>query len=175
MAPHKVMRAATLASEPLTEPAVLTGPDFRLLGPKDWHAQDAIAVTASLAVDPLVGLTTSQVNQRQDRYGRNALQEVRPRSAWSVLVDQFTSIVIALLAVAAAIAWLTGDHAEAIAILTVLIINAAVGFATEWQAGKALDALRRQSRTISRVRRDGFETTVEAEELVPGDIVILNS
>ena len=56
-----------------------------------------------------------------------------------------------------------------------LILNAAVGFATEWQAGRALDALRQQSRTNSRVRRDGFETTVDAEELVPGDIVILNA
>ena len=169
------MSAATLASEPSTEPAVLMGSGLGVPRPKDWHALDATAITTSLAVDPQVGLTTLQVNQRQDRYGRNALQEVRPRSAWSVLVDQFTSIVIALLAVAAVISWLTGDHAEAIAILIVLIINAAVGFATEWQAGRALDALRRQTRTISRVRRDGFEITVDAEELVPGDIVILNS
>ena len=122
------MCAATLYPEPLTEPAVVTGLVAAIPGRKDWHALDANAVTASLGVDLAVGLTTSQVNQRQLRYGRNALQEVRPRSAWRLLVDQFTSIVIALLAVAAAIAWLTGDHAEAIAILIVLIINAAVGF-----------------------------------------------
>jgi len=103
------------------------------------------------------------------------MQEVRPRSACHLLIDQFTSVVIALLAVAAVISWLTGDHAEAIAILIVLIINAAVGFFTEWQAGRALDALRRQTRTTSRVRRDGFETTIDAEQLVPGDIVVLNS
>jgi Ca2+-transporting ATPase len=92
-----------------------------------------------------------------------------------VLVDQFASIVIALLAIAALISWATGDRAEAVAILIVLILNAAVGFATEWQAGRALDALRRQSRTLTRVRRNGFESTVDAEELVPGDIVILNA
>jgi len=103
------------------------------------------------------------------------MQEVRPQSALQLLIDQFTSFVIALLAVAAAVAWLTGDRAEAIAILIVLVINAAVGFATEWQAGRALNALRRQSRTTTRVRRDGFETTVDAEDLVPGDIVVLNS
>ena len=95
--------------------------------------------------------------------------------AWRVLVDQFASIVIALLAIAAAIAWAMGDGAEAIAILIVLVLNAAVGFATEWQAGRALEALRRQSRMSSRVRREGFETTVDAEELVPGDIIILNA
>src|SRR6266542_3947733 len=78
-------------------------------------------------------------------------------------------------AVAAAVAWATGDHLEATAIVVVLVINAIVGFATEWQAGRALDALRRQARTITRVRRDGFEKTIDAEELVPGDIVVLNA
>jgi Ca2+-transporting ATPase len=84
-------------------------------------------------------------------------------------------VVIALLAVAAGIAWATGDSAEAIAILIVLVLNAAVGFATEWHAGRALDALRRQSQTLTRVRRNAFEATIEAEELVPGDILILNA
>src|SRR6185369_9625362 len=142
---------------------------------EDWHALESRVITRSLGVDPKFGLSKSQVNARQLRYGRNAMQEVRPRSACHLLIDQFTSVVIALLAVAAVISWLTGDHAEAIAILIVLIINAAVGFFTEWQAGRALDALRRQTRTTSRVRRDGFETTIDAEQLVPGDIVVLNS
>ena len=143
--------------------------------PQDWHALEASAVTAELDVDPQSGLSASQVNERQRRYGRNALQQVKSRPAWRILVDQFASIVIALLAFAAAVAWLTGDGVEAIAILIVLVLNAVVGFATEWQAGRALDALRRQSRTTSRVRRDGFEATVDAEDLVRGDIIILNA
>jgi Ca2+-transporting ATPase len=141
----------------------------------DWHALDPDAVTSSLNVEPKVGLTTSEVTQRQLRYGSNALQRIQSRPAWRVFVDQFASVVIALLGIAAAISWATGDRAEAVAILIVLILNAAVGFATEWQAGRALDALRRQSRTLTRVRRNGFESTVDAEELVPGDIVILNA
>ena len=141
----------------------------------DWHALDARRGSHSLDVDPTSGLTTSEVSERQLLYGRNAFRKFKPRAVWRILADQFASIVIALLAVAAAIAWVTGDGAEAIAILIVLVLNAAVGFVTEWQAGRALDALRRQSRTTSRVRRDGFETTIDAEELVPGDIVILNA
>jgi P-type Ca2+ transporter type 2C len=140
-----------------------------------WHAFDPAAATASLGVDPRAGLTSTQVIERQHRYGRNALQQIQSRPAWRVLVDQFASIVIGLLALAAVIAWATNDSAEAIAILIVLVINAGVGFATEWQAGRALDALRRQSHTNARVRRDGFETTVDAEELVPGDVIILNA
>jgi len=132
-------------------------------------------LSSSLDVDPQSGLSTTEVTERRARSGPNALQTIHARPAWRVLVDQFASIVIALLAIAAAIAWAMGDGAEATAILIVLVLNAAVGFATEWQAGRALEALRRQSRMSSRVRRDGFETTVDAEALVPGDIIVLNA
>lgn len=141
----------------------------------DWHALEPRAVTVLFDVNPQSGLTTSEVHDRQLRYGRNALQQIKSRPAWRVLIDQFASVVIALLAFAAAVAWLTGDSAEAIAILIVLVLNAVIGFATEWQAGRALDALRRQSRTTTRVRRDGSEATIDAEELVRGDIIILNA
>ena len=140
-----------------------------------WHALDRDAVCQSLKVDPQAGLAGSEVDARQLRYGLNALQRIKPRPAWRLLIDQFRSIVIALLGVAAAISWATGDGAEAIAILIVLVLNAAIGFATEWQAERALEALRRQSRTNSRVRRDGFERTVDADQLVPGDVVVLNA
>src|SRR6185503_4579146 len=96
-------------------------------------------------------------------------------SAWRIFLDQFASIVVALLGVAAAVAWITSDVLEAIAILVVLLINALVGFLTEWQANRALNALRRQTLTTTRVRREGVETSVDARELVPGDIIILNA
>lgn len=140
-----------------------------------WHALEPHALLPLLDVEPAKGLTTLQVTERQQEYGRNLLQKIQPRPLWRLLIDQFASIVIALLAVAAGISWATGDSAEAIAILVVLVINAAVGFGTEWQASRALDALRRQSRTNSRVRRDSFEATIDAEELVPGDIIVLNA
>jgi Ca2+-transporting ATPase len=164
------MCAATIPSKTVVKSAVAP-----VLDQTDWHAVDPQFVPRLLTVDPKVGLTPAQVSQRQLQYGRNTIQRIQPRPAWRVLIDQFANVVIALLVVAAAIAWATGDAAEAIAILIVLVLNAAVGFATEWQAGRALDALRRQSRTLTRVRRDAFESTVDAEELVPGDIVILNA
>src|ERR1051325_3688304 len=140
-----------------------------------WHALESREVSLTLKVDPTVGLTPAEVSERQLRYGPNTLQRIESRPAWRVLIDQFANIVIALLAIAAVISWATGDAAEAVAILIVLMLNAAVGFATGGQAGRALDALRRQSRTLTRVRRNGYESTVDAEELVPGDIIILNA
>jgi Ca2+-transporting ATPase len=165
------MGAATIKVKSVIEPAVVRPVSAQT----DWHALEPHDVSLLLNVDPKAGLTPSQVSERQLRYGRNALQQIQSRPAWRVLIDQFASIVIGLLAIAAVISSVTGDNAEAIAILVVLILNAAVGFATEWQAGRALDALRRQSRTLTRMRRNGFESTVDAEELVPGDVVILNA
>ena len=146
-----------------------------VLNQTGWHSLEPNAVTLLLNVDPVVGLTPSQVGERQLRYGHNTLQRIQSRSAWRVFIDQFASIVIALLAIATAISFATGDNAEAIAILVVLGLNAAVGFATEWQASRAMDALRRQSHTLSRVRRNGFEATIDAGEIVPADIIILNA
>src|ERR1041385_8671904 len=132
-----------------------------------WHALEPQDVSLLLNVDPKVGLAQPEISKRQLHYGLNALQRIQSRPAWRVLFDQFASIVIALLAIAAVISWATGDSAEAIAILIVLVLNAAVGFATEWQAGRALDALRRPSRPLHRVRPTGFASTVPAAPLVP--------
>ena len=162
-------------AEPLDQ-ARLHGASVRHVpGHGDWHALNAAVVVAQLGVDPALGLTTSGANERLARYGPNALQEIRPRSVWRIFLDQFASIVVALLGVAAAVAWITSDVLEAIAILAVLLINALVGFLTEWQANRALDALRRQTLTTTRVRRESIETTVDARQLVPGDIIILNA
>lgn len=169
------MCIAKTFSEPLDQIAVRGGPVRGLTSGSDWHALEAVAVVTKLRVDPARGLPTAEIGKRHLRYGPNALQKIRPRPAWRILIDQFASIVIALLAVAAAVAWVTGDVLEALAILVVLFINALIGFATEWQASRALDALRRQTRTVTRVRREGLETTVDAEDLVPGDIIILNA
>ena len=139
------------------------------------HALSVETVVHSFGIDPAMGLSSIRFAEHQAHYGPNSIQSIRPRPAWRLLVDQFASVVIALLAVAALIAWATGDVIEAAAIVVVLVINALVGFMTEWQAGRALEALRRQTRMTTRVRRDGIETTVDAEDLVPGDIVILNA
>jgi Ca2+-transporting ATPase len=139
------------------------------------HAADAAAVAGALGVNPRSGLSESEVAARRARYGANSLQTIEARPAWRMLADQFASLVVALLATAAAVAWLTGDHADALAILAVLALNALVGFLTEWQANRALAALRREAHIAARVRRDGRELTVQAEALVPGDTIVLDA
>jgi Ca2+-transporting ATPase len=139
------------------------------------HAVFAATVAEAFGVNPKVGLRSQELPERRERFGKNTLQSVRRRSAWRILLAQFFSIIVALLAAAALIALATGDLVEAVSILVVLVINALVGFATEWQAGRALEALRKQTQITARVRRDGDEQGIDAEELLPGDVVIINA
>jgi Ca2+-transporting ATPase len=139
------------------------------------HAIEAAAVAKNLQVDPASGLSSAEAAQRRTRYGANALQTAHSRPAWRLLLDQLKSLVVALLAAAAIVAGLTGDVIEAVAILVVLALNALIGFVTEWQAGRALNALRLSSHTMARVRRDQHEAMIDTAELVPGDIVIVNA
>ena len=109
------------------------------------HSLDAPAVAYALNVNPALGLSSSQVEERRKTPARTfcrAFARARPGVSW---LDQFASLIVALLGAAAAVAWMTGDVVEAVAILIVLVLNALVGFGTEWQAGRALDALRRQA------------------------------
>ncbi len=80
-----------------------------------------------------------------------------------------------MLAFAAIVAWFTDSRVEALAILVVLLLNAVIGFAIEWQAGRALNALQKATHLVVRIRRNGREQIVDAVQIVSGDIVILTA
>ena len=146
--------------------------DSHLLSP---HAYSAEQITSLLEVDSSKGLSNEEAETRRLRDGTNTLETAVGRHWWQVLLGQFTSIVIWLLAFAAVVAWFTESRLEAVAILTVLVLNALIGFAIEWQAGRALDALKRATHTFARVRRGESEQALDATELVAGDIIILTA
>jgi len=119
------------------------------------------------------GLTEAEAAERRRQFGKNVLPSVRKRRIGRMLRDQAFNMIVVLLAVASVISWMSGDHVEATTIAVVLVLNALIGFVTEWQAGRALDALRRQMAMTASVRRDGAVRTLPAEELVAGDVVLL--
>ena len=120
------------------------------------------------------GLAREEVERRREIFGRNVVVRDAGRSAWVIAARQFRNIVVLLLGVAAAIAFLTSDPAEGVAIIGILLINAIVGFIVEWRSERALESLRIQVRTTARVLRDGVQSIVDAEELVPGDVILLD-
>ncbi|MGB7055386.1 MAG: cation-transporting P-type ATPase [bacterium] len=130
-------------------------------------------VLQAFAVNQQQGLLSDEVQPRQKEYGLNQLKAVAEKSPWSILVNQFKNFIVLLLAVAAALSFLFGDFLEGIAIIVVIGINAAIGFFTELKAVRSMEALERLGAVSCKVRRDGRVAEIPAEQLVPGDIVIL--
>jgi len=162
----------TLASHSLPD-VTLYGVECTQL-PDKPYSRPAAAVAEELRVDTSRGLAGAEVDRRRERFGTNVVIRDASRSLWSIAARQFYSIVIALLAAAAAIAFATHDVAEGAAIIGVLLINALVGFIVEWRSEHALESLRIQVRTTARVLRDGVQSNIDAEDLVPGDVILLD-
>lgn len=139
-----------------------------------WHALEAGEVAARLETGP-AGLSTAEVGVRHERYGPNRLPTHPPPSPVMLFLRQFKSPLIYVLIVAAAVAGALGDFRDAAFILVVVLVNALVGTYQEWKAESAAEALRHLLETEVRVRRDGRDLTVPAEDLVPGDRVLLES
>lgn len=139
------------------------------------HAQDAASVLKSLGVDATAGLSPTDAQERQQRFGQNQLRRQRRKSLGVILLHQLDSFIVWLLAVAAGLSFAFGDLVEALAILCVLALNSAIGFFTELRAARSMEALLRIAEVQTRVRRGGAERMVDARSLVPGDVVILDA
>lgn len=136
-------------------------------------AQSIEEVLANLSVDFKQGLTIAQVEERQQTYGLNQLQKVKGRTPWQIFVDQFKSPIIGLLGVAAVLSFAFQEWIEGIAILIAIVLNAGIGFFTEINAVRSMEALKKLTQTYTKVCRKGDISSVNTEELVPGDIILL--
>ncbi len=139
-----------------------------------WHATPADEVLARLESRP-DGLTVVEAQQRLAEHGPNALTRQRGPSVWQVLLRQCTSPLIYALLASAAVAFALGDVPDGTVVLAVVVLNALIGFAQEYRAGKAIQALAQLVSEPARVRRDGRWTQAGADALVPGDVVSLEA
>jgi Ca2+-transporting ATPase len=141
----------------------------------DHFSRPLERVLKNFDVKPDQGLSEAEVQQRRERHGPNRLREAKRRGAGRILIEQFKSMVIIVLVIAGALAFSFQHWAEGIAIAAVLLVNAGIGFLTEWKAVRSMEALREMGGDTIRVRRNGIETEIQAEELVPGDIIVLEA
>ncbi|MDF3140306.1 MULTISPECIES: cation-transporting P-type ATPase [unclassified Streptomyces] len=141
----------------------------------DAHRLTAAQVAARLDVDPGVGLSARRATERGAECGPNRLAEPARRPEWLKFLDQFRNWLIGILLIAAVVAGAIGDVKDAVVITVVLQINAVLGYLQERRAERSLEALRRMLVPTARVRRDGTEQVVEADSLVPGDVVLLEA
>mgnify|MGYP001817671036 CR=1 FL=1 len=133
------------------------------------------SVLKGLAVEAAQGLAETEAAERRRVFGRNLLQATRKRHVTSILAEQFSGIVVILLLAAGVLALFMGNLAEAIAIFAVILINSSIGFLIEWRAIRSMEALRKFAKVSCVVIRDGIVRRTAAEELVPGDIVLLDA
>jgi len=121
------------------------------------------------------GLSEGEADDRLERYGRNELRESERKPWWKILYEQFTGFIIILLGAAAIGALAIGETIEGVSVIAVLIINGIIGFVTEMRAVSSMESLQELTEIETRVRRDGEDREIPAEELVPGDLVVLEA
>jgi Ca2+-transporting ATPase len=143
--------------------------------PEPWHTFETDDVARRLDVDLGTGLSSAEVARRTEEFGANRLAEPPRRPKWKLFLDQFRSGIVVILIVAAVIAGAIGDLKDAVVIGVVLLINAVLGYAQEAKASSALDALKKMLVSRVRVRRDGAVAEVITDDLVPGDVVLLEA
>ncbi|MBI2954191.1 MAG: HAD-IC family P-type ATPase [Chloroflexi bacterium] len=141
---------------------------------RPWHALPVEEVMDVLEVTDS-GLTTEEARARLERFGLNELEEKAQRTWVKVLVGQFTSPLIIMLLVAAAISLLLGEWIEATVILAVVLISGVVGFIQETKAEQAIRALKAMAAPHASVRRDGQPQEIASSEVAPGDIILLEA
>jgi magnesium-transporting ATPase (P-type) len=139
-----------------------------------WCVADTAAILRLLDASQ-GGLTTAEAAERLARFGRNRLPESAPATLVQIFVRQFKNPLIYILAFAATLAAATGEVKDALFILAVLLINALLGSYHELRAEKSSRALQQLLRIRATVSRDGEVAELDAEELVPGDLVWLES
>ena len=140
-----------------------------------WYAQDAASVADELNTDIQQGLSQSEVNARLDQYGPNELEDKGMKSPWAILAEQFTDAMVLLLIVAAVVSGFIGEVEDTIVIVAIVVLNAILGFSQEWRAENAIAELKKLAVPSVRVRRGGQIDEVPSTDLVPGDVVLLES
>jgi len=140
-----------------------------------WHTVTESEVFEMLDVDLTAGLLDDEVRTRQIQFGPNRLSARRDTPAWKRFLQQFNQPLIYILLIAGVVTSVLSEYVDSIVIFMVVLINAVVGYLQESKAEQAIEALSKMVTTKATVRRNGKTTQVPAEQLVPGDVVLLQS
>jgi Ca2+-transporting ATPase len=140
-----------------------------------WHTKSIEQTAEALGTDLKRGLTAQEAQARLENYGPNELKE-RPRTSfWRMLLAQFNQFLVLILIVSAGISFFLGEYVDSGAIMAIVVLNAILGVVQEGKAEEALAALKKMAAPNAEVLRDGHLLTIPAREVVPGDVVLLET
>ena len=140
-----------------------------------WFSKSLEDVLSEFSVDPSIGLSDIEAKKRLEKYGMNQLKGKPKKSLISLFLSQLKDMLIYVLLAAAIITMIIGEYTDSIIILMVIILNAVIGVFQEAKAEKAVEALQKMTTPKSVVRRNGMTLEINSEEVVPGDIIILDA
>jgi P-type Ca2+ transporter type 2C len=138
-----------------------------------WYARSPDEVAAALGVDPAVGLGSARAADLLRDNGPNSLPEEKPQPGWRRFLDQYRSYMQIILIVAALVSLLISEWSTGVLLVLLTILNAVVGMRQEGKAESAMNALKSMMKATARVRRDGSESVIPAEEVAAGDVVLI--
>lgn len=142
---------------------------------KKWHQMGADELKSELDVEPQLGLTKDEAANRQKKSGPNELSEGKGISPITLFLNQFKDFMVLVLVGATLLSGLLGEYLDAITIIAIILLNGILGFIQEFRAERSLSALKKLSAPTSKVLRDGKVEQIPAKNLVPGDIIFLES
>ena len=147
---------------------------------KKWFNKETQEVEKELETNVMQGLTQEQVKEKLEKYGFNELKAAKKKTLFQRFIDQFKDFSIIVLIIAAIVSGAVGiaegeGITDTVIIMIVVIVNAIIGVVQESKAEKSLEALQKLSDHASKVLRDGNLSVIPARELVPGDIVVLET
>ena len=169
----KTVRDRNASSSPSAAGGQVIRVGFPQAGPQ-WHVCTDEEIIQRLQSCRTSGLASEQARDLLARYGPNASQRAEPRSAFSLLLEQLKTLPVALLGVSAGVSLLTGGVLDAVVIGAVVVTNALIGFATESQMEQTIRSLSAVTPSTARLLRDGRVLEIAAEEIVPGDLLVLS-
>jgi Ca2+-transporting ATPase len=140
-----------------------------------WYQQSIEETSKTLGTDTATGLNPDEVKSRLEKYGPNELAHKEGASIFEMFLAQLKDYMVIILIIASIVSMALKEVTDAIVILVIVIINAVLGVIQEYRAGKALEALKKMSAPNAKVIRAGRTMAIPAVELVPGDIVVLET
>ncbi|MCL5022404.1 MAG: HAD-IC family P-type ATPase, partial [Nitrospirae bacterium] len=155
--------------------AEATPPAFT--GKKDamhWHQSEIDAVMQKLKTFPS-GLSEEEAKKRLAEFGPNELIEKKRTGPFLLFLEQFRDFMILVLIAAAVVSGLIGEVSDTIAIVVIVVLNAVIGFVQEYKAEKAMAALKKMGAPSALALRDGSTARIQAAEIVPGDVIVLEA
>ncbi|HSP74893.1 MAG TPA: HAD-IC family P-type ATPase [Cryobacterium sp.] len=140
-----------------------------------WYALAPDAVASRLRSDPAQGLSAAEAEQRLQQHGPNALTATKAESVWKRFFTHYRDYMQIVLVVAAAVSLVIDEYGTAVGLFVLTLFNAWLGYHQEGKAEEAAASLGKMMKSVAKVRRDGDIAEIPADQIVPGDIVVVDA